>query len=130
MPYEQINFRRTVDPLTGVVLRYELTRKGRLSSGFVHFPSGCNGLVYVRVLITSKKQYIKQVCPIGDEYIALDDANYPFHIDQPVEAGDLIFVEIYNHDATYQHTISTIITFEYPVRKIIRRVIRAAPNSS
>jgi len=76
----------------------------------MHFPSGCNALVQVRMLLGIGGTQI-QVTPIDDQFIALDDANYPFIVDREVSKDDIIYVEINNYDSVNAHQISVIVTF-------------------
>jgi len=100
-----------VAKLTGIVSRYVLKRDGWLKDGFIHFPGGCNALVDVRVVIGYKGGEEVQVCPIEYQYVALDDANYYFDVDRDVRRDDYVQVVINNHDSTWTHTISVILTW-------------------
>jgi hypothetical protein len=91
------------------MLEYEITEDSWLTEGFMHFPDGCNALVYVRVQLGISGTII-QVTPIEDDYIALNDANFPFLIDRQMRKKDKIIVEIINYDSTNSHQISVIIT--------------------
>jgi hypothetical protein len=54
---------------------------------------------------------IIEVVPIDDDYIALNNANYPFVIDREVKVKDKILVDIINYDSTNAHKISVIVTW-------------------
>jgi hypothetical protein len=119
MPAEHINFRYTVPAATGVQLAYRLKRSGWLRTGFIHFPSGCNALVYVRVLLEAKG-VLRQLAPIENEYIALDDANFPFEINTQIAKDERIIVDIENYDDTFPHQISIIIAWASEVLEPLR----------
>jgi hypothetical protein len=110
MPAKQINFRYNIEPSKGVELEYEITEDGWLTEGFMHFPDGCNALVHVRVRLGISGTIV-QVTPIENDYIALNDANFPFLIDYQVHKKDKILVEIINYDSVNPHQISVIITW-------------------
>lgn len=120
MPAEQINFRYDVPEATEVQLAYRLKKDGWLTDGFMHFPLGCNALVQVRMLLEIGG-VLKLITPIENEFIALDDANYPFLIDRGISRLDRIIVEIRNTDEDNEHQISVIITWSS------ERVVAGAP---
>lgn len=99
----QINFRRTVSAQDSDTQTKESTILGTIKNVILHFPPGCNALVEVRV-----SHGTKQIVP-REGYIALNDATPTFEVNEPINVGDSILVEIINHDSTYSHTISTII---------------------
>jgi len=109
-PEKQINFRHTVEAATSVELSYEMDRDSRLTEGFMHFPPGCNSLVEMRVLIGSGSAK-KQVTPINNDFIALDDATYHFVLEQKLARKEKVFVEISNYDEDNDHAVSTIISY-------------------
>lgn len=108
-----INFRRNVLAGTGVELRYQMKRKGWLTTGLMHFPAGCNSLVQVKVsLIRRETPLVKEeIAPIDELFIALDDTTFPFIVDQKVTLNDEIVVEIANTDGANPHQISVIMTW-------------------
>jgi len=99
----QLNFRKTVQPLTE---EYEIKPSiwdGTIRQITVHFPPGCNALVEVKVYHGGT-----QILPEKGG-LALDDATPTFVVNRPVRAGDPIRVEWINHDDTYEHTVSVIV---------------------
>lgn len=114
MPSSQINYRYTIPAGAVRELSYEMKKDAILTEGFMHFPPGCVGAVQIRVLLERDKfGNIKQVTPVNDDYVALDDATYPFVLDEEIEKGDKVIVQIRNTGAN-EHTVSAIITQEYP----------------
>jgi len=100
----QINFRETVQPLTGIEVDKVCPLDGKIKSITMSFPPGCNNLVDVAFGHSGQK-----VCP-STEDIALDSANPTFTgIDEPVKRDERLWVEILNGDDTYPHTISVLI---------------------
>jgi len=99
----QLNFRKTVQPLTE---EYEVKPSpvtGIIKQVTIHFPPGCNSLVEVKVFHGSK-----QIVPEKGG-VALDDATPSFILEEKVNLGDSIRVDYVNHDDTYDHTISVIV---------------------
>ncbi len=110
MVSEQINFRRAVAAGVAVRLAHRNQKAGRLTGGLFSFPDGCNNAVQVRILISSPSLGgIRQVTPIANAYIALNDANWEFTLDEAVLKDDLILVDIRNTGAE-AHTISVVVT--------------------
>lgn len=110
MPSEQINFRYEVSAGTSLRLAHRSRKPGRLTGGFMHFPPGCNAVVQVRVLISSPSLGgIRQVTPIQDQYVALDDANWEFTLDEEILKDDQILVDMRNTGAQ-DHQITVIVT--------------------
>lgn len=114
MPSEQINFRETVPAGIAYLLSYQFLKDVHLTSGFVHFPPGCNAVVLVRIMLQlGRKGNVIQTTPIDDKYIALDDANWAFTLDEHCRKEDKVLVEMINQGAQ-EHQISVIVTQEYP----------------
>ncbi|MBA7601608.1 hypothetical protein ES703_08685 [subsurface metagenome] len=100
----QINFRETVQPLTGVELAERCPLTGSIKSVTMSFPPGCNNLVEVAFGHEQKK-----ICPYSD-YIALDSASPTYtSINEPVKMDEQLWCEILNHDNTYPHEISVLV---------------------
>ena len=70
----------------------------------IHFPLGCLALVLVAFSNGGR-----QICPEAG-FIALDDATPTYPINEPVEGGDRLWVEIQNTDGANPHTISVNVT--------------------
>jgi len=99
----QINFRKTVQPLTEESMVKTSPITGTIKQVTMHFPPGCNSLVEVKVYHGSK-----QIVPeMGG--IALDNATPTFIVEEPVKQGDAIKVFWINHDDTYEHTITVVV---------------------
>jgi len=114
LPSEQINFRETVPAGTAYLLSYQFLKNGILTGGFMHFPPGCNAVVLVRIMLQlDRKGNVQQMTPVDDKYIALDQANWEFTLDEAVKKEDKVLVEMINQGAQ-EHQISVIVTQEYP----------------
>jgi hypothetical protein len=100
----QLNFRKTVQPLTEEYEIKPVTEYGTIKQITVHFPDGCNSLVEVKVFHGTR-----QILPEKGG-IALDNATPSFVIERDVSLGDPIRVEWINHDDTYPHSISVIVS--------------------
>jgi len=107
---EQINFRYEIEEGTTVRLGFRIRKPGKLTKGFMHFPDGCVSAVLVRMLISSKHAGgIRQVCPVGQNFIALNDSEWEFTLDEWVVKEDVILVDMENQGQE-PHQISVIIT--------------------
>lgn len=112
MPSEQISFRHEVPAATSLRLSHRNRKPGKLTGGFMHFPPGCNAVVQVRILISSPSLGgIRQMTPIQDQYVALDDANWEFTLNEEVLKDDLILVDMRNTGAL-PHQITVVVTRE------------------
>lgn len=110
MVKEAINFRTEVEAGYAVRLAHKNKKSGKLTGGFMHFPPGCNAVVQVRLLVSSPTAgQERQIIPIQDEYIALDDSQWEFELDEIVLKGDDILVDIRNTGAA-DHKISVVVT--------------------
>lgn len=80
-------------------------RKGKITQLTMHYPAGCNGLVNVA--------FFKRAQPIypSHDYIALNDANPQFMINEPVEKDEELNVIVDNGDV-FPHRIVVIVTIE------------------
>jgi len=105
-----LDLSRTVPAKTGI-LWYENYREvpwdGVINQITLHFPKGCNGLVWVRIGVSGKRGLI-WICP-REGFIALDDTTQSYTMQYPVNKGDRIVAEIYNYDELYDHTIGIIV---------------------
>lgn len=114
MPAETINIRYDVGTETNVTLAHQFDSDGYLESGYIHFPPGCQALVYVRVSVEVQGSMF-HICPVEDketntpQYVALDNFTFPFPIDREVKRRDILQVEIYNYDDTQDHQITVLI---------------------
>ena len=101
---KQMDLSRTVPPSTGYT-RMENYKEapfdGELTQIILHFPSGCNGLVWVKVGVDQTEL---------TDWIALDDTTQSMSASFQVKQGDRIWAEIYNYDSTYEHRIGVIVT--------------------
>lgn len=102
----QLNFRNT----TGTLAEdYEVKPSpvtGTIKEVIAHFPPGCNALVEIKVF-----QGMTQILPDKGS-VALDDATQPFSIMRSINLGDPIRVDWINHDDTYTHTTSVVVSIE------------------
>lgn len=114
MPAEVINIYQDAASEQGYELSEEIQHDGYLSSGYIHFPPGCAGLVQVRVSVEVKGSY-NAVAPVDDfernrpQFIQLDDFTLPFPIDLDVKSGERIKVEINNYDKVEDHAITVLV---------------------
>jgi len=109
----QLNSRITVPSLDTVTDTISAPMSGTLTQIIMHFPPGC--LSYVEVSVNHGG---KNICPSTGS-IALDNATPPFQIHEEVMVGDPIIITYTNHDDTYDHTISVILTL---IKKDIMRL--------
>ena len=100
---KQVEYRRTIPPLTGGRITRVSPITGIITSITVHFPRGCNQLVSLRFGI--EREGKGQVFPSPSEtYIALDDWTKEFALNEYVEQGDQIWVDVLNADFLNAHT--------------------------
>jgi len=100
----QINFRREVDPTTGITIQEDAPIDGIITGVTAHFPPGANSLVGVKV---SKEN--TQIVPQTGE-VRLDDATPVWDCWEAVEKGKTISTIINNYDSANSHKISVIVT--------------------
>jgi hypothetical protein len=105
-----INLRKTVSALGTGEISSVISEEGIITGITMHFPPGCNSLVEARILYDSEV-----ICPSSGDYIALDDASPTFVTRIPAKKGKVAKMELINHDDTYSHTISTIISIVPPI---------------
>lgn len=114
MPAEVLNIRQVAASQQGYVLSEQIVKDGYLSKGYIHYPPGCIGLVYVRVSVAVDGSF-KAVAPRSDtergqpQYIALDNFTVPFPIELNVSKRDRMQVEIINYDIVNPHTITVLV---------------------
>lgn len=101
----QMNYRVTASALTTQEETDDASISGIIDSIIAHFPPGVNALV--ELFVFHERQ---QILPEGRTGVTLDDATQSFTINEPIEQGDKIKVRVVNHDDTWQHTISVIIS--------------------
>lgn len=105
----QIDLSREVPPSTGLTRNdnyKKLNIDGRITQIVIHFPSGCNGLVEVKVGVNQHEL---------TDWIALDDTTQNFSANFFVKRGDKLWAEIRNYDSTYSHRIGVVVTVLTPV---------------
>lgn len=95
-----ITFDYTVESGKGVRLEEPSPLTGYISEVTMHFPDGCNGLVYMALHYKDKT-----VFPIKG-YVRLNNATPTWQVYQPVKKGEPIWVEILNKDSLNPHTPS------------------------
>jgi len=108
LSYKHIPFKQTVEPLTGYELEEDIPFDGYITAVLMHFPDGCNALVDVAVNVEHQRVIPER----ENEFIALNDATPIFQCNFPVRAGNRIITYINNHDDTYPHAISVIVTIK------------------
>jgi len=102
---DQVNFRETVDPASGVRLEEKCRLAGRIAEVTFHFPDGCDALVQVAF----GKGGNERICP-SDGYIALNDATPTYRISEEIAYDERLWVEVRNGDRVNVHTPSVIVT--------------------
>ena len=114
MPAEVLNIRQVAASQQSYVLSEQIPKDGYLSKGLIHFPPGCIGLVYVRVSVEVRGSF-RAIAPRDDaernlpQYIALDNFTVSFPIEEEVNKGGRIQVEITNYDTVNPHTITVLV---------------------
>lgn len=79
--------------------------KGLIVSVSFHFPPGPSNLVDVRVNLQRRSRFEQIVPRERDTFIALDAIMFPVNVLIPVEPGQAIQVQWFNHDGAFAHTI-------------------------
>lgn len=82
---------------------------GALTGGSVLFPTGCRGLVGIRIFDRDT-----QVFPDGDNWV-VGDGNPPtnFSVTRRLEGGNFIVrIEGYNYARDWQHTPQVVLNFD------------------
>ena len=102
----QYTIRKNISTLSEEKASDRIENSGTITQCVMHFPPGCNALVEVRMLHNGKA-----ICPV-DGYIALDETTPVFGLLEPCREGDTITAEFINHDESYEHTISVIVSIE------------------
>lgn len=101
-----INFRQNVLPLQGIILSQQALLDGYIKEVKIHWPSGCNALVSVRI-----SHNVKQFCP-HEGFLALNDVTPTYPFNERVEHNENIRVEIRNGDGGNAHNITTTVVIE------------------
>jgi len=100
---KQVEYRRTIPPLTGARITRVAPITGKITSLIAHFPAGCNQLVSLRFGI--EREGKGQVFPSPSEtYLTLDDWTKEFALNELIEKGDQMWVDVLNADAANPHT--------------------------
>lgn len=107
MRTRQLNFRVTIPTLDREnPVRYAPV-SGTIDTVVLHFPAGVQGLVEVFIYHGEE-----QILPEGRTGIALDGATQVFDIHEPIRQDEPIQVTFINHDDSYEHTISCILSLK------------------
>lgn len=105
-----IPFSKAVAKLSEETVARVVPYDGKITQVSIHFPSGCNSLVEVRLYLVNLGGNVEYIVPSKDEeYIALDDVTQPFNINYPIKKDSTLKVDIINHDSVYSHTITAIV---------------------
>jgi len=110
-----INFRQTVARSTAVLLSQPSPVEGKILEATFHFPPGCVALVDVAFGVLRGSRWESIVPDKALEtrnYLALDDTTKSYPVDEPIEAGQLIWVYIRNRDGTFPHTPTITATLQ------------------
>ena len=102
----EVNFRQTVQPLTGIRLEKPSPLKGNIVQLILHWPDGCDALVDVAVGHKGTWVYPHQV----DTFVALNDATPVITVNEPIEKSEAIWVIIRNTDGREEHSITVTAT--------------------
>lgn len=100
---EVLNFKHTLQPLTGDDFSQTVQMDGKISKVTLHFPPGVNALVDIRVLKGSSP-----IVP-REGAISIDAFTMPVDTDVEVRKGETVTVSIDNTDDTYAHTVSAVV---------------------
>lgn len=105
----QITFNNTVQPGQGIIVTKSYSKKGKITSIILHFPSGCNQLVEVALQKDGKSFYP------ANGYIALDDATPVMYVDADYYQNEPLTFEVLNKDAVNAHAPTCTVTIRYEV---------------
>lgn len=110
-----VNFRDTVPATKEINLETRSPLTGHITHLTLHFPTGCVGLVEMRVLINRVP-----IWPTGNQDFALDDATPTYDFPppgHPIKKQDYLGIRIHNHDTAFSHTPSVILALFGDVRR-------------
>jgi hypothetical protein len=102
---EQVNFRQVLAALQGVRLTEIVPIDGIITSISLHFPLGCAALVNIAVGYQTK-----QILPMMQGFVALDNATPVYPINERVKKNDTLWCVMTNGDAINAHTPTVAIT--------------------
>lgn len=105
-----IPFKKTVTALQEDSEDHRVPFDGVITDVVMDFPSGCQFLVYVRLIYFEGKTENYVIPSLEDSYIIFDDANPHFRISYPVRANGKLRVEWKNYDGGNSHTVPVIVT--------------------
>ena len=100
-----VNYEQAVPALTGIRITRVASITGWIKRLFPSYPNGCNGLVSIRFGI--EREGKGQVWPSPSEsYLALDNwtPSMGFELNEYVEKGDEMWVDVLNADFLNPHT--------------------------
>lgn len=105
-----ITFTKTIEP--GVMyerrdegMYVELPFSGYINDIDITIPPGSGNLVGVRLGIMSGSR-LYQLFPYGAEWFNVEVVEKRIPLMYPFRRGDLLWVEMYNADAAYEHTVT------------------------
>ncbi|MFH1486484.1 MAG: hypothetical protein ABIH46_10460 [Chloroflexota bacterium] len=100
-------FSKTLDALEGWRQFKRITKDAVAKDVTIHWPSGCNALVSVKVYHGPK-----QFCPRQGS-LALDDATPTYRdLNERLTANEELWVEIQNGDSANPHSITVTVTID------------------
>ena len=105
-PTHVIPFSKSVPALTKETQERQCFGDCDIIAAYFHFPSGTNGLVEVRIMVSGAGGD-HQVVPLPQEsFIALDNTTFPAsNLQIPLQRGDKIRLEWYNYDGGNPHRV-------------------------
>jgi hypothetical protein len=114
-----INFRETVVQSTAVLLSQPSPVEGKILEATFHFPPGCVALVDVAFGVLRGSRWESIVPDKALEtgtFLALDNTLKSYPVNEPIEAGQRIWVYIRNRDGFWPHTPTITATLQGVVK--------------
>jgi len=107
---KNLPFNKTVSALEEDSQEWRIDFDAYVSQVVVHFPPGCNGLVYTRLIYIPPDSgtYYYVIPSVEGQYLYYDDSTPMFDLKHgfPVEKDGTLRVEWQNYDGAYSHTVS------------------------
>lgn len=105
MAQAQLNFKKTVAPLTKETQTLSCHFNGTIKQALITCPYGPSYKVEIQV-----KKGQEPIFPTSGGYFIIDNATVSIPMSEPIERGDVLSVEWINHDNTFSHTIPVVIS--------------------
>ncbi len=116
-----LNFRQQVLQGQAAIITKLPELEGCIRDVTMHFPAGCNALVWVDLYIANVRVFPKTSLIPADNFIALDDATEKWTLTEGtfnknmleyIKRVDTLAVQIQNFDIQNPHTITVIVGIE------------------